>query len=289
MLAFLKKPYPSPAAAIERLRSSITISGFVFLFLWIFQPFELNAIEQNKFAIILGYGVTCLIVMLTVNFSIPELIPSVFAEEDWNTGREILWVLLHISSIALANAAYSDLVGVFELSTSSIINFYLYTVIIGVFPVTGTIVLNQKRLQKKYEDASDYINENAHFQAPGPDSQPARSAILSFPSESGQTELEIETSELYLVKAEGNYVEVIFQRENSFKKLLMRNTMKNIDMILTKHIDLWRCHRSFIVNMQHLEKVSGNAQGYTLHLKNSEYKVPVSRQLNEELKRRIEE
>ncbi len=288
MLAFLKKPYPFPTAAIERLRSSVIISGFVFLFLWVFQPFELHAIEEHKFAIILGYGVTCLVAMLAVNFTIPELIPAMFDEEDWNTGREILWVLVHISTVAFANAVYSDLVGVFELSTLSIFIFFVYTLIIGVFPVTGTIILNQIRLQKKYERASDLINSAAHSHASEPHLRHSKSTILSIPSESGQTELEIESKDFYFVKAEGNYVEIFFKREGEHKKLLMRNTMKNIDLMLTKHAELWRCHRSYIVNMQHIEKVSGNAQGYSLYINDSTHKVPVSRQLNEELKRRME-
>jgi hypothetical protein len=288
MLAFLKKPYPFPTAATERLRSSVIISGFVFLFLWVFQPFELHAIEEHKFAIILGYGVTCLLAMLAVNFTIPELIPAMFDEEDWNTGREILWVLVHISTVAFANAVYSDVVGVFELSTLSIFIFFVYTLIIGVFPVTGTIILNQIRLQKKYERASDLLNSSAHSQASEPHLRHTRSTILSIPSESGQTELEIESTDFYFVKAEGNYVEVFFKKETELKKLLMRNTMKNIDLMLTKHSELWRCHRSYIVNMQHIEKVSGNAQGYSLHLTGTNHPIPVSRQLNEELKRRME-
>lgn len=289
MFAFLKKPYPFPTAAIERLRSSVIISGFVFLFLWVFQPFDLHAIEEHKFAIILGYGVTCLVAMLAVNFTIPELIPIMFDEEEWNTGREILWVMVHISTVAFANAVYSDLVGVFELSTLSIFTFFVYTIIIGVFPVTGTIILNQLRLQKKYERASDLINISANSAPTTPFPRHTKSTILSIPSESGQTELEIESGDFYFVKAEGNYVEVFFKKGNDHKKLLMRNTMKNIDLMLTKHGELWRCHRSYIVNMQHVEKVSGNAQGYSLHLKDSTHKVPVSRQLNEELKRRMEE
>ncbi len=264
------------------------ISVFVFLFLWVFQPFDLHAIENHKFAIILGYGVTCLIAMLAVNFTIPELIPAMFDEEEWNTGREILWVMVHISIIAFFNAVYSDLIGVAKLSTFSIFVFFIYTVMIGVFPVAGTIFLNQKRLQSKYEKASEAINISAHSESSSQNLRHSRNSILSIPSESGQTELEIESSDFYFVKAEGNYVEVFFKKDLELKKLLMRNTMKNIDLMLTKHTELWRCHRSYIVNMQHIEKVSGNAQGYSLHLTGTDHRIPVSRQLNEELKRRME-
>ncbi|MBK7425727.1 MAG: LytTR family transcriptional regulator DNA-binding domain-containing protein [Saprospiraceae bacterium] len=288
MLSFLKKPYPFPTAAIERFGSSVIISGFVLVFLWIFQPFELHAIENHKNAIILGYGVTCLLAMLAVNFTIPELIPSMFDEEEWNTGREILWVLVHLSTVAFFNAVYSDLVGVFDLSTLSIFIFFIYTVLIGIFPIAATIFLNQKRLHTKYEKASEVINNSVQSDSASQNVRHTRSTILSIPSESGQIELEIESTDFYFVKAEGNYVEVFFKKETELKKLLMRNTMKNIDLMLTKHSELWRCHRSYIVNMQHIEKVSGNAQGYSLHLTGTDHRIPVSRQLNEELKRRME-
>lgn len=38
-----------------------------------------------------------------------------------------------------------------------------------------------------------------------------------------------------------------------------------------------RCHRSYIVNLEKIESLKGNAQGYKLKIFDSNYIVPVSR------------
>ena len=38
-----------------------------------------------------------------------------------------------------------------------------------------------------------------------------------------------------------------------------------------------RCHRSYLVNTALVDYVSGNAQGYQLHLKGTDQEVPVGR------------
>jgi DNA-binding LytR/AlgR family response regulator len=48
--------------------------------------------------------------------------------------------------------------------------------------------------------------------------------------------------------------------------------------------NIYRCHKSYLVNLAKVNHVSGNAQGYKLHLKDVEDQIPVSRKLNEEIK-----
>jgi DNA-binding LytR/AlgR family response regulator len=42
-----------------------------------------------------------------------------------------------------------------------------------------------------------------------------------------------------------------------------------------------KCHRSCIVNLDKVVKVSGNAQGFKLHLKETDFVVPVARKYSE--------
>ena len=49
----------------------------------------------------------------------------------------------------------------------------------------------------------------------------------------------------------------------------------------------FRCHRTYLVNLDRVGHVSGNAQGYKLHLEGIDNLVPVSRSLNEEINLRL--
>jgi DNA-binding LytR/AlgR family response regulator len=74
-----------------------------------------------------------------------------------------------------------------------------------------------------------------------------------------------------------NYVSVCFQKDGISQKELLRNTIKNLETQIQSSV-LIRCHRSFMVNSDLIEKVEGNAQGLRLNLKNLEdFEVPVSR------------
>ena len=49
------------------------------------------------------------------------------------------------------------------------------------------------------------------------------------------------------------------------------------------HPRIVRCHRSYIVNLDRVERVTGNAQGYKLHLLGGQFQVPVARRFNDNL------
>ena len=49
----------------------------------------------------------------------------------------------------------------------------------------------------------------------------------------------------------------------------------------------FRCHRAYIINLDKVEQVEGNAQGYKLKVRGTEERVPVSRSLNKEFSDRL--
>jgi DNA-binding LytR/AlgR family response regulator len=60
-----------------------------------------------------------------------------------------------------------------------------------------------------------------------------------------------------------------------------------MDALCNGHASFFRCHRSYIVNMDKVTKVKGNSQGYRLCFNELHDTVPVARKMNEELKRKI--
>jgi DNA-binding LytR/AlgR family response regulator len=50
------------------------------------------------------------------------------------------------------------------------------------------------------------------------------------------------------------------------------------------HQNFYRCHKSYVINLDQVNHISGNAQGYKFHLKSAEDLIPVSRSNNEFVK-----
>jgi DNA-binding LytR/AlgR family response regulator len=57
--------------------------------------------------------------------------------------------------------------------------------------------------------------------------------------------------------------------------------------IVNPYSSFFRCHRAFIVNLDKIEQVEGNAQGYKIKLQGAENLIPVSRNLNREFSDRL--
>ncbi|WP_158550010.1 LytR/AlgR family response regulator transcription factor [Runella aurantiaca] len=101
-------------------------------------------------------------------------------------------------------------------------------------------------------------------------------SILTLVAENGKDKLTILPQHLCYIEADDNYVTVVFQEEQKIRKELLRSSLGRIEsQIRASHIR--RCHRSYMVNLQKVYRVSGNAQGYKLHLWQVAEPLPVSR------------
>ncbi|MFK7936455.1 MAG: LytR/AlgR family response regulator transcription factor, partial [Saprospiraceae bacterium] len=94
-------------------------------------------------------------------------------------------------------------------------------------------------------------------------------------AENEKDQLQFLATELLYLQSADNYVEIVWQRNGALEKSLLRGSLQRMEQQITlPHIQ--RCHRSFIVNLEQVISVSGNAQGYKLHLP-SEQILPVAR------------
>ncbi|MEM6807015.1 MAG: LytTR family DNA-binding domain-containing protein, partial [Bacteroidota bacterium] len=102
----------------------------------------------------------------------------------------------------------------------------------------------------------------------------------------GQT-FETKLDDLLYLEAMQNYVLVHHLVEGKEEKEILRSTLSQVEAELPIE-DFYRSHRSFIVNLNQIEKVEGNAQGLKLFLKgNVPESIPVSRKKIKELKNRL--
>ncbi|MDP4262474.1 MAG: LytTR family DNA-binding domain-containing protein [Bacteroidota bacterium] len=88
--------------------------------------------------------------------------------------------------------------------------------------------------------------------------------------------------ELYFITAANNYVKVHFIKNDKISYSIIRMTMKRVEEALQSWPDFFRCHRAYIVNLDKVQHVEGNAQGYRVRLAGVEEPIPVSRNLNSE-------
>ena len=136
----------------------------------------------------------------------------------------------------------------------------------SIIPV-GIIFLyfNYKRTRKDYE----ILLKQPQF-----DLSPDR--LIRLESENGRDSISTTLDSLLFIEAQDNYVMIHHLVNDELKKQLIRSTMKEIEANL-KELNVVRCHRSFIVNINKVIKVKGDTHQMKLFLPHVENYIPVSR------------
>lgn len=286
IIQILRQPYGLETAVSNRWRMCVIFGLFVFLFLYIFQPFGLNGYPQGVLQLCLGYGLTTFVVMAILNIAIFSLFPGFFNEENWTVGRELTWTIINISVIGLANVIFTSFAGFFEFSLSSVLWYEFYTLVVGIFPAGINVLVKEARLKRRYETKSGEINtgiEEHKKELP----IITREAVITILSDTANEELVLKLDTLYYIRSSDNYIEVYYAKGKDPMKKLLRNSLKRLEEITGEYPQLFRCHKSYMVNLDKVNHVSGNAQGYKLHLEGMDAIVPVSRQYNEAIRERL--
>lgn len=277
----LKRPYPFEHSWRRTFITGLLFGMFVFAFLWYFEPFGLSFMRRGKTLAAAVFGAWCWLVLLLLDLIVPRIVPSWFDERRWNVGREILWVLLHFAVIGIGNALIAFFLGMQSLSARMLLHYEGYTIAVGIFPVVISVLVTEVRLSKRYAAGSESLNEQLHGAVTG-----GEAVIL--PSENKNEDLTLLPDQLLLLEAADNYVTVFYKKEDALQRSVLRSTLKAQEDQLAHIPAFLRVHKSYVVNCDHILRISGNAQGYKLHFDGVEHPVPVSRRRNDALRERID-
>jgi len=259
----------------------VVLSVFITLLLLVFQPFGLNNMPNNKLLIISGYGVISFFIIALVNIGAFKVFKSFFDEQKWTTGRESLSILMMILLIGFANFIYTYMIGVANFNFSNLVRFEIYAFIIGLFPTFLLVFYSERRLNKVYASSSVTLNQQINkFNEKAGDEM--EDTLVEIPS--NNTTLNLDSNDFLYAAAADNYCQIHHIKEGTVERSMIRISMKQLDAIWSKNQQITRCHKSYIVNLNHVESISGNAQGYKLHLEQSDQLIPVSRSKNKEIK-----
>jgi DNA-binding LytR/AlgR family response regulator len=150
---------------------------------------------------------------------------------------------------------------------------------VGIFPTLINVLLHQRRLMKTYHAAatemSNHIAPVEHLDT----------GLITLTGDNQNESLRLSVDALRYIAAADNYVQVHHIVDGQPRKTMLRSTLKKMEEALTGHPRLYRCHRTYLVNLDFVSHISGNAQGYRLHLRDeNDISIPVSRNLNDEIR-----
>ena len=265
----------------EELKKVFLILCFVailsFLFSYLFEPFNINFSEHkiHSLWILVLHSVIPMPIAFVYFFFLKK---SVNNTENWTLGKEFL----HLALILLLIGFASFLIRDFIYTNPDNWSFrYLWeeirnTVLVGSLLLAIILPLNKERLinnhlkgLKKLPSHQQNIKES--------------NTIVQIITPIAEEKFELNIQSFLFAKVDSNYLEIFFSSSNGVEKHLKRLPLKEFYEQLSSLPFVFKVHRSYVVNLRTIESISGNAQGYVLHLKDYSLRsIPVSRSKIEE-------
>lgn len=251
--------------------SMIFLIGMFFNYL--LQPFDVNPEEQKMpyFWICAIHSTTPLVVLLCIAF-VYSLIPKTI--DAWKIKHEIVLIFFLVLFTGMSQFLIRDIVydnprnWSWEYFTEEVLNSF----IAGIFLAPILISINLNRQQLRNQQKANQISASI---TDGKEIQP--NTIVAIETEVKSEKFSFDSNSFIYAKAEGNYAEIFIKKDGKVSKLIKRIPLKNLELQLADFPFIIKTHRSILLNLNYIESISGNAQGYKVQLKDCEELVPVSR------------
>ena len=251
----------------------ILITGVYYtIVLFLFQPFGSSKLAIfQKIYVFGGMGLISMFVLF-VNFIVFYLLERVLNKGKWEIFRYFLFILSIIIGISVLEWVLIENFISIDTKLFNFLGILITVFALTIFPVFVIVLFIEKIFLKKHihmaELLSHYIKDNENKMI---------DKLVILKSDKTKEKIELLLSEIIYIEAKGNYSEIYYSKNETFKKILMLISLKALSKQLEKHETIVRCHKSFIVNLSRINNVIGNSQGYKLNFSEFDKKIPVSR------------
>ncbi len=257
-----------PEVSSKEMFYFIFLSGaYIFFFLLFFQPFGINNYDPYEritlqFALILMSIAIVNITLLAINEFL--ILPFILKHHNYL----ITWLTLHLLWLSSGIFLYYNYLGDWhDMSWNSYYEFLLNISVLGIIPFICLLIYARiKALRSSLDSAYEYRHKDYN-----------KEQLIVFKADNLKDQFTLPLKFLIYIKSEDNYVAIYYLSNDVLTKTLLRKSLKKIQNDID-HPALLRCHRSFIINLIHLQQVQGNRNKLRLRLSHVQHQIPVSRQ-----------
>ena len=267
---FLEKRYPQNYLISNPLKGAIILFLFSFLFLLLYHPLNVHRSFYFGFegTMLLYTSVCALVAWLSITLLVR--IPYFSKRGDWTLLKEILFicmVLLFIGiTVFLLAFVIEEPSKTSRWNLSTFVDSMKHVFLIYIFPFAFFSLINARFLFLDFRTTVNTFRDEGK-----------QELMVHISSSLKRESLDFRADEMVYAMASGNYVIFHLYRDNTLKKVAIRNSISEIEQQLEKIPMFFRCHRGFIINLFRVESKQGNTSGYSLIMEYTRDRIPVSR------------
>lgn len=269
----------------HQLISTVTFAAlFSLVFLMVSIPFSDNAWFKLDTTRAFSYTIRFFVIALLMVCISKRLMYMLRYSHNWKFGEYVLWNIIEILAVCGCYTYltyYASDQGVITLTETDpdkiFFNSITYCVIsLGVpYIIAGMyFAINEKDNTIRLMNYGNVVTDEMY-------SAQDEKKITIFDN-NGVLKLSIKSSNLYYIESNDNFIKVWYTDSGGIlKQYMLRCRLKTIEDSF-KESELVRCHRKYIVNMNHIKMLTKEKDGYVIELDGVESEpIPISKTYEE--------
>ncbi len=269
----LNKRLVYPNSKKSRLWIAAFIGSFVFLFLSVFQPFNLWNVEiERRYFVTLGYGA----IVFMVLFLNHKIATQYFRNHQLTLTGFLLWYFFNTFTIALFSSIFNDIV--FNKVLFTIDSFFKFQFFIFFTLIIPTIILFITISNNRIKKTKDFLTKQ---------SKHSENQEIVIHAENSANDISIDIERLLYITSFKNYVTIYYLKDSEVKDIQIRSSLKSVEKDFKEHFNFIRCHKGYIVNINMVNKIKKDFSGSKLTLKHVNETIPISRDIVKTIREKL--
>ncbi len=260
--SILNKEYVLPNSVKIRLILSAGFGLTIFLILVFFSPFGLENINllPDKLFIAFGYGFIAFLIWYVGLYSLKSFQP--------NKGK--LWqILIALIVMQFFGGFFSMIYNNVIFGNPSYFDFFIrfqfIVFLMGIFPSSYLILFMETNYYLKLITQNSDLLEKTTKQITLHDQNPEKNLTIS-------------PDNIICIQSQDNYIKVEWKNdENRVNSTLLRATLNSAITSLSDIDGIIQCHRCFLINLNYVDSVKGNALSKKCIMLFSDSIIPIAR------------
>jgi hypothetical protein len=256
------------------IQRALLFSAVTLFVLFLFQPFGTHDdVISYKYLRLSGYGLVtfCALLLsgvLEIGFTRRRL-KSQF--------RLVLIPSIYVGTVAVFNHSYFVVAILGSWHWQNQLLFVFYTLTIALFPISFMFLINRHAVSISSPQQEGVVGSQSESKLNVSGHKAGQLKLITLTGDNKDDNIQLTLSQILFIKSADNYCELAFLEDSLCIRKLLRCSLTSIIKQLPNNSQVYRCHRSYAVNILLVESSSGNAAGLQLSLKLLDDIVPVSR------------
>ncbi len=269
---WLKIKYPQSFIIKKPFKGTLIITLFVFGFMVLYRPLNTHASRTLSYEETMALYSFLSGIFLYLCVRILKTMKYFSNANEWTIFNEILsvFIVLIVLGVAIYLLGFFIEVSKKRWNISTFINSVEGAFLTGIIPLAFFTLINYRYLFKESTDYEGNILKTGM-------EIPSAEELVQISSQLKKEELSFYPTQFLYAESDGNYVVFYLNINDQVKKVIIRNSINNIEQQLSGIPYFMRVHRAFIVNLKKVRSKQGNTLGYLIKLAGPEFKIPVSR------------